>query len=84
MMWIVWAGLAVALLLLLLYRSNLTRYEEDQLFLGEAFTQEQRNQQDILRRVNRLNPVMRALGVGAGVMTAAIVGMYAWDALRHF
>ena len=35
-LWIVWAGVAVILLILLGYRGTLTRYEEDQIFLDDA------------------------------------------------
>ena len=34
--WIVWAAVITFLLVLLVYRSNLTSYEEDQIFLDDA------------------------------------------------
>jgi hypothetical protein len=46
LMWTLWAGLTTLLLVLLLYRSNLTRYEEDQIFLDESSEHQNREQQD--------------------------------------
>ncbi len=45
MMWVVWGALAAVLLSLLMYRGNLTRYEEDQLFLSDSNGMEQREQE---------------------------------------
>ncbi len=83
--WIVWAALAAAFLALLAYRGTITRYEEDQLFLNEsANTAEHQRQDDIVRRCNRLQPIVRVFGGAAGLLTMGIVGMYVWDAWQHF
>ena len=83
LMWIVWAGLVAAFLALLAYRSTITRYEEDQLFLGEGNRQEHEEQDEIIRKVNRIAPFVRILGGATGAMTVLLVGVYAWDALQH-
>lgn len=82
-MLIVWAVIAACFLALLAYRGQLTRYEEDQLFLNEAESNEQREQSEIVRKVNRLQPFVRILGVAAAVMTAGIVGVFTYDAWQH-
>jgi hypothetical protein len=82
-MLIVWAVIAACFLALLAYRGQLTRYEEDQLFLNEAESNEQREQSEIVRKVNKIQPFVRILGVAAAVMTAGIVGIFTYDAWQH-
>ena len=82
-MLIVWAVIAACFLALLAYRGQLTRYEEDQLFLNETESNEQREQSEIVRKVNRLQPFVRILGVAAAAMTAGIVGIFTYDAWQH-
>lgn len=80
----IWAALAVAFFGLLMYRGQLTRYEDDQLFLNEETNQhEQQQQTEIVRRVNRIEPLVRIFGGAAGLVTAGIVGMYVWDAWQR-
>ena len=79
---IVWASLVACFVGLLTYRGQLTRYEDDQLFLAENNPDGQRQQYDIVRRVNQVQPFVRLFGAAAGVMTASIVGIWVADALR--
>jgi len=83
-LWIVWAIVTTTLLALIVYRSNLTRYEEDQLFLDEAGEHQHREQETILKKINRIQPLVRVFTVTTCVMTVAIVGLYVYDAIRQF
>ena len=84
LMWALWALLTTILLVLLIYRSNLTRYEEDQIFLEESSSNQNREQQELLKKINRITPAVRIVTVCTGVMTAAILGIYVWDAVKQF
>jgi hypothetical protein len=84
LMWTVWAGLTTILLVLLLYRSNLTRYEDDQVYLDESAERHNKDQQELLNKVNRVTPVVKIVTVCTCVMTAAILGFYVWDAVKQF
>ena len=79
---IIWASLVACFVGVLTYRGQLTRYEDDQLFLAENNPDQQRQQYDIVRRVNQVQPYVRVLGAAAGLMTASIVGIWVADALR--
>lgn len=83
-LWIIWASLAAILLLLLLYRSTLTRYEEDQLFLDDSFDRQRGENDAVLRKVAKIKPLVKIISGATGAMTAAILGMYVWDAIRAF
>jgi hypothetical protein len=84
LLWMVWAGLTIALLALLIYRGTLTRYEEECLFLDDALQHQHDEQDKILERVRKVQPAVRIFTVGACAMSAAILGMYVWDAIRQF
>jgi hypothetical protein len=82
-MLIVWGVVAACFLALLAYRGQLTRYEEDQLFLGESETHEQQEQNEIIRKVNKIGPAIRVLGFAAAAMTISIVGVFTYDAWQR-
>jgi hypothetical protein len=83
LLWIVWAGVTAILLILLGYRGTLTRYEEDQLFLDEAEHHQEMEQNAILAKVQKIQPYVR-LAIGATcIMSACILSLYVWDAIRH-
>jgi hypothetical protein len=80
----VWAALAACFLALLVYRGQLTRYEDEQLFLNDDVnTQEHQAQLDIVRRVNRVTPIVNLFGGAAGLVTASVVGLYVWQAWQR-
>jgi hypothetical protein len=81
--WIVWAAVITFLLVLLVYRSNLTRYEEDQIFLDESANHQKKEQEDLLARVNKIQPLIRIVTGATCALTVGILGVYVWDALQH-
>ncbi len=83
LIWIVWAGMVAGFLALLAYRGTITRYEEDQLFLTGSNETEHKEQDEIVRKVNRIEPLVRIFGGAAGVMTVGLAGVYVWDAIQH-
>ena len=83
LMWIVWAGMVAGFLALLAYRGTITRYEEDQLFLTGSNEHEHAEQDEIVRRVNKVDPLVRVFGGAAGIMTVCVVSFYVWDAIQH-
>jgi hypothetical protein len=80
---IVWGIIAACFLALLAYRGQLTRYEEDQLFLSDTESNEQREQTEIVRRVNQIQPIIKVLGVATAVMTVGIVCIFTYDAWQR-
>ena len=80
---IVWGIIAACFLALLAYRGQLTRYEEDQLFLSASESNEQREQNEIVRKVNKLSPIIRVLGVATAALTVGIIGIFTYDAWQR-
>jgi hypothetical protein len=83
-LWIVWAVCAVCLLSLLLYRGTITRYEDDQLFLDDVNERQHQENDAIIRKLNKIQPFLRVCTGVTSVLTAAIIGLYAWDAFKAF
>lgn len=81
--WIVWACIITCLLILLMYRSNLTRNEEDQIFLDDAGSHLQHEQEEILVKVNKIQPFIRVVTGATCILTVGIIGIYVWDAVQH-
>lgn len=83
-LWIGWAVCAAALLLLLLYRGTITRYEDDQLFLDDISDRQHKENDAILRKLAMIQPYLRIFTGATSILTATIVGLYAWDAIKIF
>ena len=78
---VIWAVLTGLFLALLAYNATITRYEENQLFLDDASANaiEPQQQNSILRKVNRLLPMIRTLGILSAIFTVLIIAIYTWD-----
>ena len=72
----VWVALTLGLIVLLIYRGTLTMHEDDQLFLDSAEDHMQREQQELLSKMNRLTPWVRICGAGSALLLAVIAGTY--------
>ncbi len=83
-MWSVWAVLVVILAALYVYRSSLTKDEEDQIFLDDSFNQEKSAQAAIVAKVNKIQPYVRILLWLVGISTIFVIGYYLMDFARQF
>jgi len=78
-MWTVWAAFVVFTAALYVYRSSLTRDEEDQIFLDESFEHEKAAQAVIVSKVAKIEPLVRLgrwLVIG---MTVVVIVYYIHD-----
>jgi hypothetical protein len=78
-MWSVWAVLVVVLAALYVYRSRLTRDEDDQIYLDEAFNHEKDAQAAIVARVNKVSPYVRVTSWLVAASTVFVIGYYVVD-----
>ena len=63
-------------LILLFYRSTLTRQEDDQLFIDESasVSSAATNQRELVAKVNKISPLIKTVGAISGVMLLVIAG----------
>jgi hypothetical protein len=77
----VWGILTTILVVLLIYRSTLTMHEDEQLFLSETESQAEKEQIELMRKVDRLSPLLRWLGGASGLLGLVIVGLLTYQHL---
>ena len=78
---IVWGVLTAVLIVLLIYKSTLTMHEDDQIFLNESESHMEREQTEILSKVNKITPIVKILGAVSGVMILVIAGLFIYQGL---
>ena len=80
----IWGVLAVVVAALFLYRTSLTRDEDDQIYLDDAFQHEKAAQEAIIARVNKVEPALRISLWAAGTVTVLLVVVYFWSLIAEF
>ena len=83
-MWMVWSVLAAFTAALYIYRSNLTKDEEDQIFLDDSFDHERAAQAAIVAKVNKIQPILRAALWLMLVATVFVIGYYVMEFVSQF
>ena len=82
--WSVWALCVLFLAVMYLYRSRLTRDEDDQIFLDDSFSHERTAQAAITAKVQKIEPVLRASIWLVGAATVMVIAYYIWDIFAQF
>ena len=80
-MWTTWSLFVVIAAILYLYRSNLTKNEEDQIFLDDSFEHEKAEQAVIVARVTKIEPLIRVARWIVIAMSVVVVGYYIRDVM---
>ena len=83
MVWlaILWGVLTGILVILLIYRGTLTMQEDSQLFLDESESHMEKEQAELISKVNKINPLVKLLGATSGVMGLVLVGVFVYQSL---
>lgn len=80
---IVWAGLTAVLILLLIYRGTLNMHEDDQLFLDEAESHMAKEQEQLIIRMNRIQPWVRIFGACSALLIVVIASMFVYGQMTQ-
>jgi hypothetical protein len=80
---ILWGGFTLVLILLLIYRGTLTMHEDDQLFLDSAEDHMQKEQQELIQKMDRLTPWVRICGAGSFLLILVIAGTWFYNNLTR-
>jgi len=81
LMWTVWSAFVVFMAALYIYRTSLTRDEEDQIFLDDSFEHEKAAQAVIVSKVAKIEPMVRLARWLVLAMTIFVVAYYVRDIL---
>jgi hypothetical protein len=72
-----WGLFVTAFVALMVYRGQLTQHETDQLFLSEsALPSVQEENDEIIRRVNFIQPFCKGVGGAAALFTVLVAGIW--------
>lgn len=80
---IVWAGLTAVLVVLMIYRGTLNMHEDDQLFLDEAESHMAKEQEDLMKRMNKLTPWVRIFGACSALLIVVIAGIFVYGQMTQ-
>jgi hypothetical protein len=83
-LWTVWSALVFLTVALFIYRSTLTKDEEDQIFLDESFDHMKNAQAAIVAKVNKVQPLLRVALWLVGIATVGVLAYYVVDILNQF
>ena len=78
----IWGVLTAVLVVLLIYRGTLSMHEDDQLFLSDPDSPRHREQEELLSKMNKLRPMLRAFGAASGVMILVIGVTFVYQSLN--
>jgi Tfp pilus assembly protein PilN len=84
MLLIVWGAITLVLVVLLIYRSTLTMHEDDQLFLSEGESQLAQEQQELQKRMSKLQPFVRTCGALSALLLVVMAGIGLYDMYKNF
>jgi hypothetical protein len=80
---IIWGVLTAALIVVLIYRSTLTMHEDDQIFLDEAESHMEKEQQELRVKMNKVKPFVNWLGAASGALILFIGVMWLWRGISQ-
>ena len=78
---IAWGVLTAILIVLMIYKSTLTMHEDDSIFLNESESHMEKEQVEILSKVNKITPMIKVLGALSGAMILVIMGLFLYQGL---
>ena len=76
-----WAGLTVVLVVLLIYRALIGLHEEDQIFLDRAEAALEQEQVEVLRKIRRIDPIVKGLAIASGSLLVILIGVWIYRGL---
>jgi hypothetical protein len=76
-----WLGLTGVLVVLFIYRGVLSVREEDQLFLDPGERHLEREQRQIITKLQRLSPWLWGIGIAWLVLGLGTFGLWVWQQL---
>ena len=78
----IWGAVTACFVAILTYRGQLTRYEQERLFLSNNSADGARRQSEIVHRIKQIQPYVRILGAATTLITVTIVAIWTLDAWK--
>jgi uncharacterized membrane protein SpoIIM required for sporulation len=84
LMWSAWFVFIILFAAVSIYTGHLAKNEEDQLYLYDSSSHLKAEQEAMLARVQKLEPVKRISLAMAGLMTVVVIGYYVLNMINQF
>jgi hypothetical protein len=81
---IAWGIVTAVFLVLLLWRSLLDVHEDAQLFLEAGEDTMDKDQRELVAKINTLSRPIMTSGITAGALLLVIAGLWLYEGLKHF
>jgi Tfp pilus assembly protein PilN len=81
---VVWGVVTALLVILVVYRTTISNREDDQVFLGSTADQRSQEQQEIVRKIERLAMPIKLLSVASVVLILAAGGAKMYEYFQSF
>jgi Tfp pilus assembly protein PilN len=81
---VVWGVVTALLVILVVYRTTISNREDDQVFLGSTADQRSQEQQEIVRKIERLAMPIKLLAVASVVLILAAGGAKMYEYFQSF
>jgi hypothetical protein len=83
-MWSVWGVLVVVMIGIKMYIGSVSKYEENQLILDDAFSHLKSEQAEIAAKVGKIQPIGTVTLWLASAATVFVIGYYVLDVIKQF
>lgn len=83
LMWAAWCVFILLFAAVSLYTGYITKNEEDQLYLDDSSSHIRAEQEAMLARVQKFEPVKRVTLALAGLMTVVVIGYYVMNMVNQ-
>ncbi|MBI3934950.1 MAG: hypothetical protein HY316_09680 [Acidobacteria bacterium] len=80
-MLVVWGVITGILVCLFIYRSILGNREEDQLFLDQAESALERENEEVLKQINRIDPIIKWVAIASGGLLLVIGSVWIYQGI---
>jgi hypothetical protein len=81
---IAWGVVTAIFLILIAWRSVLSSHEDDQIFIDAAEAHMANEQQELIKKINKLSRPILTSGITSGVLLLLIVGIFVYQGLKNF
>jgi hypothetical protein len=84
LMWAAWFASILLFVAVTMYTAHLAKNEEDQLYLYESSSHEKAEQDAMLAKVQKIEPLKHVALALAGAMTLVVIGYYVINMVNQF
>jgi hypothetical protein len=79
---IIWSVLTGFLVILMIYRATLLNHEDDQLFLSAGEANMAKEQEELVAKLNKLEPVIKSVAWASGILLVGLGSFWLYQSFQ--